>query len=128
MSEYQKYNNVCWCSRWPKSENRSSVSDKTKINSDKHSSVSTSLNPNTQIAVMMISVVSFIVAISWNELVKNILMNKYKKKEPKVYFIYATSVTVMGALIIYYISKYTNKTSNINKNQNFEHEEEDIIF
>ena len=76
-------------------------------------SVTTTLDPWSQIAIMFISTLSFIAAFSWNGAVNSLLDQKVgTPRDYKIHFIYALCVTGVAALAIYYIVQYTEKWLN----------------
>ena len=84
--------------------------------------VTTTLDPWSQIAIMLISALSFISAFAWNGMMSAFLNQKFgKDRDFKVHLIYAISVTVVAAISIYFIVKYTDVW--ISEQQ----EEEDIV-
>ena len=74
-----------------------------------NSSITTTLDPWSQIAIMMISALSFISAFAWNGTMTAFLDQKFGQTRGfNVHLIYAVLVTVLSALAIYYIVKYTD--------------------
>ena len=58
---------------------------------------------------MLISALSFIAAFAWNETIKAFLDQKFgTDRDFKVHLIYAVCVTIVAAVAIYYIVKYTD--------------------
>jgi hypothetical protein len=67
------------------------------------------LRPITQIAVMLISALSFIAAFAWNGTVEAFMTQKYgTKRDFRVYLIYAVIITVIAGILIYFIARYTD--------------------
>lgn len=56
-----------------------------------------------QIALLIVGAISFIVAFAWNELLKNLQGNTFKQ-EPFYNLIYVIGITILAAVIIYYIT------------------------
>jgi len=71
--------------------------------------ITTTLNPWSQIAIMLISALSFIAAFAWNGTVTAFLDQKFgTDRDFKVHLVYAVCVTIVAAVAIYYIVKYTD--------------------
>lgn len=71
--------------------------------------ITTTLDPWSQIAIMLISAISFVSAFAWNETVTAFLNQRFgKERNFKVNLFYAVVVTVLAGIVIYLIAKYTN--------------------
>lgn len=85
---------------------------------------SSTLDPWSQIAIMLISALGFISAFAWNSTIMNFFESRIStKKDYRVYLVYAIVVTIFSAVAIYFIAKYTNTVIN----KKLEEEEEGII-
>ena len=56
-----------------------------------------------QVALLIVGAISFIVAFAWNELLKNLQGNTFKQT-PFYNLIYVIGITILAAVIIYYIT------------------------
>lgn len=61
-----------------------------------------------QIAVLLTGAISFIVAFQWNEFLKSLQGNTFKNN-PFINFVFVIGITLLAALIIYYITLWVEK-------------------
>ncbi len=85
----------------------------------------TTLDPWSQVAIMLISALSFIAAFAWNGTIVAFLDAKFgKDRNFKIHLLYAVLVTAVAGLVIFFIVRYTNVLISKQKAQQ---EEESII-
>nr|QBK86471.1 MAG: hypothetical protein LCMAC102_02660 [Marseillevirus LCMAC102] len=85
----------------------------------------TTLDPWSQVAIMLISALSFIAAFAWNGTIVAFLDAKFgTNRNFKIHLLYAVLVTAIAGLVIFFIVRYTNVWISKQKAQQ---EEESII-
>jgi len=67
------------------------------------------LDPWSQIAIMLIGALGFISAFAWNGAIESFLDYRFgKARNPKIHLFYAVIVTIFAGIMIYFIVKYTD--------------------